>query len=269
MNINELFSLKGKMVLISGAAGILGPVFCEAMAQAGANIAMVDLEESTIMAKKLSVTYGIKAKAYAFDLRNHNQINEFIDLVENDMGPIDILHMNAATKGEDLKKFFAPDEDYDLDTWREIMNVNLDSAFVIAIAVGKRMVKRNIGNIILTGSIYGQMGPDQRIYQGSQYLGQEIRSPAVYSASKAGLAGLARHLAAMWGGDGVRVNVLVPGGVSSGQNEVFEKKYSDRIPMGRMAKREEMAGTIIFLASDASSYITGQIIAVDGGLGCW
>lgn len=266
---NDLFSLKDQTVLVIGAAGILGPVFCDGMARAGANIAMVDLVAPQDAAEILSADHGIKAMAYAFDLRAHEGLKNLVDTIEADMGAIDVLHINAASKGKDLTRFFAADEDYDIETWREIMGVNIDSAFFVAMAVGKRMVMRGRGSIIMTGSIYGIMGPDQRIYEGSQYLGQEIRSPAVYSTSKAGLIGLARHLAAMWGGDGVRVNVLVPGGVASGQNDVFEKKYSSRVPMGRMASPEEMVGALIFLASGASSYVTGQVISVDGGLGCW
>jgi NAD(P)-dependent dehydrogenase (short-subunit alcohol dehydrogenase family) len=125
------------------------------------------------------------------------------------------------------------------------------------------------GSIIQTGSIYGARAADPRIYQGSSYLGRPINTPAVYAASKAGVAGLSRHLAAYWAGAGIRVNTLVPGGVASGQNEEFQRRYADRVPLGRMARAEEMVGALVFLASDASSYVTGQEIVVDGGLSAW
>ena len=111
--------------------------------------------------------------------------------------------------------------------------------------------------------------PDQRIYQGSEYNGRPINTPAIYSASKAGLDGLTRYLAALWGHRNVRVNTLTPGGVSSGQNETFDRRYSARVPMDRMAKADELVGALVFLASDASSYVNGQNLIVDGGLTAW
>ena len=113
------------------------------------------------------------------------------------------------------------------------------------------------------------MGTDQRIYEGSHYLGRQINNAPVYSASKAGVVGLTRYLATLWGTTGVRVNALAPGGVTSGQNDEFVKKYSARTPMDRMAKAHEIASSMLFLASDASSYITGQVLSVDGGLSAW
>ena len=125
------------------------------------------------------------------------------------------------------------------------------------------------GSIIQTASIYGVMAPDHRIYEGSLYLGRQINTPAVYTASKAAVIGLTKHLASYWAEKGIRVNTLTPGGTESGQNDEFKKRYSDRIPMGRMANAPEMVGALLYLASDASSYVTGQNIIVDGGLNCW
>jgi NAD(P)-dependent dehydrogenase (short-subunit alcohol dehydrogenase family) len=142
--------------------------------------------------------------------------------------------------------------------------------FLMAQAVGKQMVIQGKGgSIIQTASIYGVMGPDHRIYEGSFYLGREINTPAVYSASKAGVIGLTRHLATYWADKGIRVNTLTPGGTESGQNDEFKKRYSARIPLGRMANAYEMVGALLYLASDASSYVTGQNIIIDGGLNAW
>jgi NAD(P)-dependent dehydrogenase (short-subunit alcohol dehydrogenase family) len=125
------------------------------------------------------------------------------------------------------------------------------------------------GRIIQTASIYGIVASDKRIYEGSFYLDRQISNPAVYSASKAAVVGLTRHLAAYWGDVGIRVNALVPGGVESGQNETFKSRYSARVPLGRMAQADELVGALIYLASDASSYVTGQCLVVDGGLSVW
>ncbi len=142
--------------------------------------------------------------------------------------------------------------------------------FLVAQAVGKSMLKRKVaGSIIQTASIYGVVAPDQRIYEGSEYMGRPINSPAVYSASKAGVIGLTKYLASYWGAQGIRVNTLTPGGVESGQNDVFRGRYSARVPLNRMAQADEIADALVFLASDASSYITGQNLIVDGGLSCW
>ena len=150
------------------------------------------------------------------------------------------------------------------------MSVNIDGMFLVAQAVGKQMVQQGKGgSIIQTASIYGVMGPDQRIYEGSSYLGRPINTPVAYSTSKTAVVGLTKYLATYWADKNIRVNTLTPGGVESGQNDDFKRRYTARIPMGRMAEQDEMAGALIYLASDASSYVTGQNIVVDGGLEAW
>jgi NAD(P)-dependent dehydrogenase (short-subunit alcohol dehydrogenase family) len=141
--------------------------------------------------------------------------------------------------------------------------------FLVAQAIGSAMAARGAGSIIQTASIYGLLAPDQRIYEGSEYNGRPINTPAVYTASKAGVIGLTRHLATYWGPRGVRVNTLTPGGVSSGQNNTFSQRYSARIPLGRMAEADDLVGAAVFLASDASRYVTGQNLIIDGGLSAW
>jgi NAD(P)-dependent dehydrogenase (short-subunit alcohol dehydrogenase family) len=132
------------------------------------------------------------------------------------------------------------------------------------------MAKRKKGSIIQTASIYSSlMASDQRIYKGSKYLDKEINTPAAYSVSKSGVVGLTLHLASYWARDNVRVNTISPGGVFSGQNKNFVDNYSKRVPMNRMANKEEIVGAIIYLASDASSYVTGQNLYIDGGLSGW
>jgi NAD(P)-dependent dehydrogenase (short-subunit alcohol dehydrogenase family) len=265
------FDLSGKVAVVTGGTGILGKLFCAALADHGASLAIIDRDDEMLktVAQDIHDTFGVKAKGYAFDITNTDQLGHLVERVESDLGPVDILHNNAASKGKSLDVFFDPVENFTPETWQEIMGVNLEAAFFVAREFGKHMAARGKGSIIQTSSIYGIVGPDQRIYEGSEYMGRSINTPAVYSASKAGIVGLTHHLATYWGAKGVRVNTLTPGGVSSGQNDVFDQKYSNRVPLNRMAQAKEITGALIFLASDASSYITGQNIIVDGGLTAW
>lgn len=267
----SLFDLSGGVAVVTGGVGLLGKTFCAGLADHGAKVAVIDLDGGNCasFAGELGEAYGIRCLGVACDITDAQQVKKMADEVERELGPITILHNNAQGVSKDLDRYFAPTGQFDLETWREVMAVNLDAAFLAAQEIGTRMASRNGGSIIQTGSIYGVFGPDQRIYEGSQYNGRPINTPAVYSASKAGLDGLTRYLAAYWGHRNVRVNTLTPGGVSSGQNETFDRKYSARVPMGRMAKAEELVGALVFLASPASSYVNGQNIIVDGGLAAW
>jgi len=190
--------------------------------------------------------------------------------VVDTLGAIDVLHNNAQGRPDDIASFFAPVEDFSFDVWRSIMAVNLDGVFLVAQAVGKHMIERgNGGSIIQVASTYGLVGSDPGLYEGSHYMGQRMNTPAVYSASKAAIVGLTRYLATNWAPHNIRVNTLVPGGIESGQNETFKANYATRTPLGRMAHRDEMVGAVVYLASDASSYMTGQMMVVDGGWTAW
>lgn len=265
------FNLCGRIAVVTGGCGILGKYFCDGLADHGANVAVIDLDQNEVdnAAIELCDNFGINAIGVACDISNTNAVMQAAEKIEQELGPIDILHNNAATKGKSLESFLEPLESYSLETWREIMSVNLDGMFLVAKEIGGRMAARGQGSIIQTASVYGVLGSDNRIYEGSEYNGMPINNPAVYSASKAGVVGLTQHLATYWAAKGVRVNTLTPGGVESGQNDAFKQRYSSRVPLGRMGHPEEMVGALIFLASDASSYITGQNILVDGGLSAW
>ena len=268
MDALSKFQLGGKVALVTGGAGILGQHFCEGLLQAGAQVAVVDLD--AVAARSVADKMGERAAGFGCDVASAESVNACVDAVLARFGSIDILHNNAATKSRDVRAFFTPFEDYSLDTWREVMSVNIDGMFLMAQAVGRHMVARGKGGaIIQTASIYGLVGPDSRIYEGSDYLGGPINTPAVYAASKAAVVGLTKWLATHWAKAGIRVNCLVPGGVSSGQNGVFSDRYSERVPMGRMAEAGEMVPALLYLASDASSYVTGQVLAVDGGWTAW
>lgn len=262
------FDLTGRTAMVTGGGGILGRGFCQVLAEHGARVAVCDVDQAS--AQKTVDLIKKDAIAIGCDVSSASSVAEAVARVVREFGSVDILHNNAATKTAHLTDFFAPFEDYRLDTWREVMGVNIDGMFLMAQAVGKQMIAQGHGgSIIQTASIYGVIAPDQRIYEGSQYLGRPINTPAVYSASKAAVIGLTRYLASYWGAQGIRVNTLTPGGVESGQNDVFSRKYSARVPLGRMARADEMQSALLFLASDASSYVTGQNLVVDGGLTCW
>lgn len=268
MALPSKFDLNGKVALVTGGAGILGQHFCEGLLRAGAEVAVVDIdaEAARVVADRL----GTGAAGFGCNVSSHESVHACVQAVLARFGRIDVLHNNAATKSRDVRAFFTPFEDYALDTWREVMAVNIDGMFLMAQAVGRDMLARGHGGaIIQTASIYGLVGPDARIYEGSDYLGGAINTPAVYAASKAAVVGLTRWLATHWAKQGIRVNCLVPGGVSSGQNSTFSERYSERVPMGRMARADEMVPALLYLASDASSYVTGQVLAVDGGWTAW
>ena len=263
----EKFRLDGKVVVVTGASGVLGREFCAGLINAGAEVAVVDIDSSE--AEALAYELGDRAVQFSCDVSIKESVVKCVDKIIDHFGRIDVLHNNAATKTSDARAFFEPFETYSLHTWREVMSVNIDGMFLMAQAVGTHMVSAGSGSIVQTASIYGLVGPDNRIYDGSDYLGGPINTPAVYSASKAAVIGLTRWLATYWADKGIRVNCLVPGGVATGQNNVFSDLYSARVPMARMAAGHEIVPALLYLASDASSYVTGQVMSVDGGWGAW
>lgn len=267
-----LYDLRDKVAVVTGGAGILGTHFCAGLAESGARVAVVDLDKgkAETQAAALSDRYGVASIGVGCDVSDPQSVAAMVKRVVADLGGIHILHNNAAGKSADLDAFFAPFEEYSLGQWRSIMAVNLDGMFLVAQAVGKQMIEQGSGgSIIQTASIYGLLGPDHRIYEGAQYLGRQINTPAVYTVSKAAVIGLTKHLATYWAEKGIRVNTLTPGGTQSGQNAEFTRRYSARVPLNRMAEAHEMVGALLYLASDASSYVTGQNIIVDGGLHAW
>jgi NAD(P)-dependent dehydrogenase (short-subunit alcohol dehydrogenase family) len=258
------FDLGGRVVLLTGGAGILGSEMTRALVENGARVAVVDRNADA--AEVVAGRFGNAAKAYICDVADPDSVDRLKTLVEDDFGQVDVLINNVATK---TANFFEPFETFPLDEWDEVIRTNLRSAIVSCQRFGTAMAQRGHGAIINTLSIYGILGPDQRIYEGSQYNGVAINTPEVYCTSKAGLLGLTNYLAAYWGHRGVRVNAITPGGTQSGQNDTFVERYSARVPLGRMALPTEMAGAVCFLASDAASYVNGHNLIVDGGLTVW
>jgi NAD(P)-dependent dehydrogenase (short-subunit alcohol dehydrogenase family) len=257
------FDLSGEVVLLTGGAGILGSAFAAALSRFGATVAIAD-RDGPKARKSAAAVRG--ARGYETDITDLQALRRLQGRLAAELGEPTVLVNNAAAKSE---HFFAPFEEFPLQDWNEVMKVNLTGAMLCAQVFGAAMAARRRGCIVNVLSIYGIVAPDQRIYEGSSYEGRSINTPAVYSASKAALLGLTRYLATYWSSEGVRVNAITPGGVRSGQNDVFVERYSARVPLGRMAERDELAGALVFLASPASSYVTGQNIVVDGGLSVW
>lgn len=258
--------MTAKVIVLTGGGGILGRSMTERLSADGWQVAVVDRDPALAeKAAALAVAPG-GARAYACDIADKSALADLHRRIRDDMGPVDALVCNAATKSDN---FFEPFEDFPIDDWNYVLSVNLTAPMLCAQEFGRDMARRGAGAIVNTLSIYGIVAPDQRIYEGSLYEGRAINTPAIYSASKAGLWGLTKYLASYWGGRGVRVNAVTPGGIFSGQNDTFVQKYSARTMMGRMGQPHEIADAVAYLVSDRASYVTGQNLVVDGGLTAW
>ena len=260
----DAFRLDGKTVVLTGAAGIIGTQVVLALVEAGARVCAID-RNTALLKQKLGPEHGSLLHCAA-DVSNRESLLKARKKLESKWGVADALLNNAATKSPN---FFEPFETFALQEWNDVLAVNLTGAMLACQVFGSPMAERGSGSIVNTLSIYGIVGPDQRIYEGSMYLGRPINTPAIYGASKAGLWGLTRYLATYWGHRNVRVNAVTPGGVSSGQNDVFMQHYSSHVPLGRMAEAGDVANAMRYLASDASKYVTGHNLVVDGGWTAW
>lgn len=257
------FDLGGKRILLVGSTGVLGSEFARILHKSGAELILADLESSSI--KLLAEELGVNA--VNIDVTNEDSVVSAVASTVSTFGGLDGVVSNAAITSEFLSannNVFPPFEDYPLKDWKQTIDVNLTGTFLVAREAGRAIKNCGGGSIVLTSSIYGVVGPDHSIYEG-----QSFRSLPGYSASKSGIIGLARWLATWWAEDNIRVNALSPGGVKNRQPVDFVANYSSRTPLGRMANPSDIAASLVFLLSDASSYYTGQNLIVDGGLTAW
>ena len=275
VSIQEMFSLKGRVAIVTGGPGLLGMEFCKTLAEAGASVLVADLNEpaARAVADELSQK-GYSAAAVRTDVTDPISVQNMVATAESQFGSVDILvnsaaldpkfDPQAAAKGIPAGSF----EDFPLESWKQALDVNLTGMFLCCQAVVKPMLEHEKkGSIINICSTYGLVAPDQRLYQKNGE--QTAYKPVYYSVTKAGVLGMTRYLAAYYAGTQIRVNALTPGGVYNQHDDVFLQAYASRTVMGRMAEKHEMNGALLFLASDSSSYMTGGNLVVDGGWTAW
>jgi NAD(P)-dependent dehydrogenase (short-subunit alcohol dehydrogenase family) len=267
-----LFDLTGRVAVITGGAGLLGYYHGAILAAAGAKVVLLDLAVANpaMRAEQLQLAHGTECLGLAMDITHEASIGEACEAVVKAFGRVDILINNAANnpKVEDQKpgQPWSRLENFPLATWNADIAVGLTGAFLCSRIFGQVMAAAGSGVIVNVASDLAVIAPDQRLYrQEGLAEDQQPVKPVTYSVVKTALLGLTRYLSTYWVGQGVRVNAISPGGVFNGQPEEFTAKLHDLIPMGRMAHKEEYQGAILFLCSDASSYMTGQNLVVDGG----
>ena len=270
--VQELFDLTGRTAIVTGGAGFLGQQFSEALIESGANVVVADINqriasESAEMLKR----NGGEAIGIALDVTDPASVEELMVSTLGKYGAIDILVNSAGmdpkfesgSKASHVTSF----EDFPLESWKEALDVNLTGMFLTCQAAAKVMKDTGKGSIINICSTYGITGPDQRIYKS---LGEpRLYKPVYYTVSKAGVLGLTKYIATYYEGTEIRCNALTPGGVERDHDPAFKEAYSQRTVMGRMAYPHEMKGAVVFLASEASSYVTGTNLVVDGGWTAW
>jgi NAD(P)-dependent dehydrogenase (short-subunit alcohol dehydrogenase family) len=266
----KIFDLSNKTAIVTGALGLIGKEHCKALSEAGANVVVADTDEK--LCAEFAKTLSTKSIGFSIDVTNPDSLKQCRDKVLSLFGHIDVLVNNAAINdmfenpkaASEQSKF----ENYPLELWQKSVDVNLTGVFLCSQIFGSQMAKQKSGSIINIASTYGITAPDQSLYK-KEDGSQSFYKPPAYSATKGAVIMFTRYLAAYWGKDGVRVNTLSPGGVENSQDDYFIQKYSAKTPLGRMAKPDDYKGALVFLASDASSYMTGANLIVDGGWTCW
>lgn len=267
---NDIFDLSGKVVVLFGGSGILGKQFAQVLLDYNAQVISCDIKEEEQKIKSNNIEY------YILDAGDEGELLKFRDKIIEKYNHIDVIVNSLTAKYND---FYLPFDEVSTKGWEVGLKGNLTIPFMICKAFIQQLVKQNSGSIINISSVYGLVGNDQSIYEGSNlheiYVKDnpnitQIYSHGVYNAAKGGLNNFTRYLAAYYGKNNIRVNTISPGGIEfPKENETFLRKYGAKTPLGRKAKQHEMNGALIFLASDASSYVTGHNLVVDGGFTAW
>jgi len=268
----KLFEIADRVVIVTGGLGQLGRQFSLALANHGAKVVVLDVRVDDHM---VAQRFGNEARTGRFlfvpaDVTSRSSLEAARDRINATYGVPHVLVNNAAidVPPDAPPAESGPFESYPEDAWHKMMDVNLKGVFLCCQVFGKHMAEAGRGSIINICSTYGMVSPDQRIYE-HLHKGGLFFKPVAYSVSKSGMLNLTRYLATYWALKGVRVNTLTLGGVWNNQDENFVRSYSARVPLGRMAREDEYNGAIIFLASDASSYMTGSNLIIDGGWTAW
>jgi NAD(P)-dependent dehydrogenase (short-subunit alcohol dehydrogenase family) len=272
----DMFKLKGKVSIVTGACGMLGQKHLEILASAGSNLVVADMTDNIEeVADRIANEYDVKTLPVKVDISKKDQVLSMVEQAWKRFDKIDILINNAGFTvkgaGGRFEDYFARFEDYPLDLWESALQTNITGTMLCCQAVSRTMLRQRNGVILNIASIAASSAPDHRIYEGitPPYGLKSFNNPPSYMTSKAAVVGLTKYLAAYWQGTGIRINSLSPGGVFDNHDPKFEQNYSRRVPMGRMAKKDEYQGAVLFLVSDASSYMTGADVVADGGLSVW
>jgi NAD(P)-dependent dehydrogenase (short-subunit alcohol dehydrogenase family) len=277
--IMEKFDLTGRVAIVTGGPGLLGKEFCRTLAEAGASVVVADINADGVNAVATAlIKTGYHCLGVATDITQPASVHALVEETLATFGHLDILVNSAALDPKfdpqalaEMAKIGAVSgafEDYPLDSWKTALDVNLTGMFLcIQAAIKPMLAQGKKGSIINICSTYGLVAPDQRIYQRDGK--QTSYKPVYYSVTKAGVLGFTRYLSAYYAGTDIRVNALTPGGIFNNHDEVFLKAYNARTIIGRMAHKDEMNGALLFLASDASAYMTGSNLVVDGGWTAW
>jgi NAD(P)-dependent dehydrogenase (short-subunit alcohol dehydrogenase family) len=267
----DRFSLEHQIAVVTGACGKLGPIWIEALVDAGAHVAALELPgapESTAF-RALSQRAPSNVLRFDCDVTTRESIESAAAAVATRMGSATILVNNAGVdQPPDSGGNRSRIEELPLEQFRRMLDVNLMGTFQVTQVFGAQMAARGRGSIVNIGSLYASVSPDQRFYDHLPGDPPFLKSPA-YGASKAAVVNMTKYFSTLWGAQGVRVNTLSPGGVAGAQDDEFKKKYGARVPLGRMAQADDLKGPLVFLASPASSYITGHELRVDGGFTAW
>jgi len=274
--LEELFRLDNKIIVITGATGLIGRKHAEAIACYGGTPILLDLSQDAVnnFSTELNQKYKVNSVGFAIDITDEKMVEDNANFLVEHFGKIDGLVNNAANnpKVEDSKKVnFSRLEHFPLNIWNEDIAVGLTGSFLCAKHYGYQIAQNsNGGSIVNISSDLGLIAPDQRLYakDGVDDDNQSVK-PITYSVVKTGLIGLTRYLSTYWAEKNVRCNAICPGGVENGQPEGFLKEVNAKIPMGRMANADEYQGTLLWMLSDASSYLNGAIVPVDGGRTAW
>lgn len=258
---DNLFDLSGKVVVITGGGGRLGGQFARTLVARGARVANLDLAPATIEG----------ALAVACDVTDRATLEDALARITDEFGtPHGLINAAALDSHPDAPaEENGPFEDYPLESWETVMGVNATGVMLACQVFGGAMAVAGRGSIINVGSTYGVVSPDQNVYDYRRQRGETFYKPVAYSASKSALYNLTRYLATYWGPKGVRVNIVTFGGVAAGQDAEFVAEYERRVPLGRMAEEDDYDGAVVFLLSDASRYMTGSNLVIDGGWTAW
>lgn len=270
MSLAAQFDLSGKTAIVTGATGLLGRNHCRALAEAGATVVATDLDIAAC--RGVAEELGNSAIGCAADVTDPQSLRALLNTALYHTGRVDVLVNNAAINDMFENPAAALEqsrfENYPLEMWRKSLEVNVTGVFLCSQIVGAEMARAGRGSIINLGSTYGVAAPDQSLYLDPEGR-QRFYKSAVYPTTKGAVLSFTRFLAAYWGSSGVRVNALSPGGVENRQDDFFVREYASRTPLQRMAAPTDFMGALVFLASDASAYVTGANLLVDGGYTIW